>query len=42
MPTRRADLDHIGAYNFKVEISGVNAGFFKRVSGLSAEIVTSQ
>ncbi len=38
MPTRRADLDHIGAYNFKVEISGVNAGYFKRVSGLSAEI----
>ena len=38
MPTRRAELDPIGAYNFTVEISGINAGNFKRVSGLSAEI----
>ena len=38
MPTRRADLDPVGAYNFSVEISGVNAGNFQRVSGLSAEI----
>ena len=38
MPTRRAELDHIGAYNFTVEISGVNAGYFKGVSGLSAEL----
>jgi phage tail-like protein len=38
MPTRRVELDHVGAYNFSVEISGVNAGFFKAVSGLSAEI----
>ena len=26
MPTRRAELDHVGTYNFMVEISGVNAG----------------
>ncbi|MCB9598127.1 MAG: hypothetical protein H6719_35770 [Sandaracinaceae bacterium] len=26
-PTRRAELDHVGAYNFMVEISGVNAGY---------------
>jgi len=38
MPTRRAELDHIGAYNFMVEISGVNAGYFKSVSGLVAEL----
>ena len=38
MPTRRAELDHVGAYNFAVEISGVNAGYFKSVSGLSAEL----
>ncbi len=25
-PTRRAELDHVGAYNFMVEISGVAAG----------------
>ncbi len=23
-PTRRAELDHVGTYNFMVEISGVN------------------
>jgi phage tail-like protein len=38
MPTRRVELDYIGAYNFTVEITGVNAGFFKSVSGLSAEL----
>jgi phage tail-like protein len=38
MPTRRAELDHVGAYNFTVEISGVDAGYFKSVSGLSAEL----
>jgi len=38
MPTRRAELDHVGAYNFKVEISGVDAGRFKSVSGLGGEI----
>ena len=38
MPTRRVELDHVGAYNFSVEISGVSAGYFKGVSGLSAEI----
>ena len=26
-PTRRAELDHVGAYNFMVEISGVAAGY---------------
>lgn len=26
---RRVEMDHIGAYNFMVEISGVNAGYFK-------------
>jgi len=25
MPLRRADLDHVGAYNFKLEIEGVSA-----------------
>ena len=38
MPTRRAELDHVGAYNFTVEISGVAAGFFKGVDGINAEI----
>ena len=36
--TRRAELDHLGAYNFMVEISGVSAGYFKGVDGLNAEI----
>lgn len=35
---RRGELDHMGAYNFMVEISGVSAGYFKGVDGLSAEI----
>lgn len=30
--------DHIGAYNFMVEISGVAAGYFKGVDGLQAEL----
>ena len=38
MPTRRTELDHVGGYNFTVEINGVEAGFFKGVSGISAEI----
>jgi phage tail-like protein len=38
MPTRRPELDPVGAYNFSVEISGVNAGRFQGVSGLGAEI----
>jgi phage tail-like protein len=38
MPTRRAELDHVGAYNFEVEISGCPAGYFKGVDGLNAEI----
>lgn len=28
--------DHIGAYNFMVEISGVSAGYFKGVDGIEA------
>jgi hypothetical protein len=35
---RRPELDHIGAYNFMVDIEGVNAGYFKNVDGISAEI----
>jgi phage tail-like protein len=35
---RRTDLDHVGGYNFTVEISGISAGFFKGVDGLNAEI----
>ena len=38
MPTRRVELDHVGAYNFMVEISGVSAGYFKGVDGLKAEL----
>lgn len=38
MPSRRQELDHVGAYNFMVEISGVEAGYFKGVDGLSAEL----
>lgn len=38
MDARRVELDHVGAYNFRVEISGITAGFFKGVSGLSAEL----
>lgn len=40
MPERRKDGfgDHIGNYNFKVEIEGVAAGYFKGVDGLSTEL----
>jgi phage tail-like protein len=38
MPSRRTDIDHVGAYNFKVEIGGVTAGFFKGVDGINAEL----
>lgn len=43
-PTRRAESfgDAIGNYNFMVEISGVNAGYFKGVDGLNAEIKTTE
>jgi len=36
MPSRRLH-DHIGAYNFKVEIEGVTSGAFKAVDGLDSE-----
>lgn len=36
MPARRS-FDHIGAYNFKVEIEGVTTGAFKAVDGLDSE-----
>ena len=38
MPTRRTDLDHLGGYNFTVEIQGVSAGYFKGVDGINCEI----
>lgn len=38
MPKRRKELDHVGAYNFSVEIEGINAGYFKAVDGISAEV----
>ena len=37
MPNRR-DFDHIGNYNFKVEIDGVTAGAFQEVAGI--EVIT--
>ncbi|MEZ4299918.1 MAG: phage tail protein [Polyangiaceae bacterium] len=37
MPSRRAELDHVGSYSFMVEISGVAAGYFKGVDGLNAK-----
>jgi len=37
MPNRR-DFDHIGNFNFRVEIEGVDAGAFREVSGL--EVIT--
>lgn len=36
MPNRR-EFDHIGNYNFKVEIEGVTVGAFAEVSGLESE-----
>jgi len=38
MPTRRKDIDHVGLYNFVVEISGISVARFKNVSGLSTEV----
>ena len=35
---RRGELDHMGAYNFTVEIEGVCAGYFNGADGLQAEI----
>ena len=34
----KRDIDYVGNYNFKVEISGVNAGYVKGVDGLQTEI----
>ena len=36
MPNRRP-YDHIGAFNFKVEIEGVTQGAFRNVEGLDSE-----
>lgn len=36
MPNRRA-YDHIGNFNFKVEIEGVTQGAFRNVEGLDSE-----
>ena len=36
MPNRRG-FDHIGNFNFKVEIEGVTQGVFKNVEGLDSE-----
>jgi len=36
MPNRRP-FDHIGQFNFKVEIEGVTQGAFKNVEGLDSE-----
>ncbi len=36
MPNRRA-FDHIGNFNFKVEIEGVTTGAFRNVEGLDSE-----
>ncbi len=43
MPNRR-EFDHIGNFNFKVEIEGVTAGAFQEVSGLEvhAEVIEYQ
>ena len=43
MPNRR-DFDHIGNYNFKVEIEGVTVGAFQEVGGLEVivEVVEFQ
>lgn len=37
-PTRRAELDHVGNYNFKIEIEGISAGYFRDFDGLGAEV----
>lgn len=31
------ELDHVGAFNFRVEIDGISAGAFRNVEGLDAE-----
>jgi phage tail-like protein len=43
MPNRR-DFDHIGNYNFKVEIEGITVGAFQEVGGLEVitEVIESQ
>jgi phage tail-like protein len=38
MPSRRVELDHVGAYNFKVDIGGITQGYFKGVDGINAEL----
>jgi phage tail-like protein len=35
--TARRPFDHVGNFNFKVEIEGVTQGAFKNVSGLDSE-----
>ena len=35
---RRVELDHVGGYNFVVEIDGVSAGAFKAVDGIEASV----
>lgn len=37
MPNRRA-LDHIGAYNFRIEIEGVTTAAFSECAGLEVEV----
>jgi phage tail-like protein len=42
-PTRRVDIDHIGAYNFRLEIEmadgeRIDGGTFKKVEGLDSEV----
>jgi phage tail-like protein len=37
-PTRRKDIDHVGLYNFVVEISGVSVARFNAVAGLTTEV----
>ena len=37
MPTRRGELDHVGHYNFCVQIQAVQAGYFKGVDGINCE-----
>lgn len=42
MPSRRKELDHLGAYNFEIEINGVNVGAFKSIKGLSCTIEVAE
>ena len=39
MPTQRPVGDHIGNYNFRIEIDGVSAGYFKNVEGLDSSML---